>query len=76
MRTIEIQREHSDITDVLKFQRSSAMLDSVAVDEYINKKKGNVSFDDVRNLYYIGYIEGKRSERAKRKKGNMVQTNR
>ena len=44
------------------------MAESRAIDEFLKEHWKEVSYKTVSKLFYIGYIEGKRAERARRKK--------
>lgn len=59
----------TNIMEVLEYQKNDAMSRSKAMNDYISEHYGEIDFMNICNLFHIGYIEGKRAERAKRKKG-------
>lgn len=62
----------ADIMDVLKYQSVAPFAESIALDNFLEEHWEEVPFKYARILFFIGYIEGKRAERNKRKVGKTV----
>lgn len=69
---IKIEKEHSDIMEILKYQSVTPFAQSIAVSNFIEKHWKDIPFKVIRTLFFIGYIEGKRAERNKRKEGKTA----
>lgn len=69
---IKIEKEHSDIMDILKYQSVAPFAKSIALDNFLDEHWKEIPFKCARTLFFIGYIEGKRAERNKRKVGKTV----
>lgn len=69
---IKIEKEHSDIMDILKYQSVAPFAKSIAIDNFLDEHWKEIPFKCARTLFFIGYIEGKRAERNKRKVGKTV----
>lgn len=69
---IKIEKEHSDIMDILKYQSVAPFAKSITIDNFLDEHWKEIPFKCARTLFFIGYIEGKRAERNKRKVGKTV----
>lgn len=67
--------KHSDIINILRYQSLAPFTQSAAVEEILHRDWDKLSVTTLRELFLVGYIEGKRAERARRKVGMKHEIN-
>lgn len=68
MRIINLGFKPQDVDEMLKHQKTTPYYECLAVDEILRAYPYETTLRMAIRMFLLGYIEGKRAERARRKK--------